>query len=67
MNIKVIETINTLLFIGGGFYTMWYIQNSVRVNERERLYIKGLLQERSRVTRFDPEMKQQIISLEEKF
>ncbi len=41
---KSIERINTVLFIGAGLYTLWYMSQSVRLTTEERMIVQDLLQ-----------------------
>ena len=40
---KSIERINTLMFIGAGLWSLWYLSQSVRLTPKEKIIIQDLL------------------------
>jgi len=41
---KAVEQINTLLFMGAGLWSLWYLSQSVRLTPEEKNIIIDLLQ-----------------------
>lgn len=40
---KSVERINTLMFVGAGLWSIWYLSQSVRVTSEEKVIIQDLL------------------------
>ena len=40
---KATERINTLMFIGAGLWSLWYLSQSVRLTSEEKAIIQDLL------------------------